>query len=215
MRQKLCLGKPGSYEIYYRCINTLQFGLPQSRPRVYIVGIRRDKLEKPFRFPEPSDPSLTIDLVLDPVDSDDDPGRLPSNGVGKKNVRAALRTFSPTSLYIGVPLLLSYYVFQIQFGPAPQAASHGGCMLDPSDLVAPTPVLLWRDFPLTQPGGPNARSATTLFSVFLPRRNSKQYGNNCGRLAQKWCTFLKLLSPMAGRCQVGEQTVWSVGAGSN
>ena len=36
------------YDWEHRCLNTRNFGVPQNRPRVYIVGIRRGQAAKPF-----------------------------------------------------------------------------------------------------------------------------------------------------------------------
>src|SRR5271157_3183702 len=45
--------KKSGYNIYYRFYNAKQFGVPQDRERVFLVGIR-DDLEINFKFPEPT-----------------------------------------------------------------------------------------------------------------------------------------------------------------
>ena len=40
------------YEIHYQLMNTKDYGIPQSRKRLYIIGIRRDKLHRSFQFPK-------------------------------------------------------------------------------------------------------------------------------------------------------------------
>lgn len=42
------------YKIYYKVLNSRNFGVPQNRERVYIVGIRNDIDDKSFQFPEPT-----------------------------------------------------------------------------------------------------------------------------------------------------------------
>ena len=42
------------YDWEHRCLNTRNFGVPQNRPRVYIVGIRRGQAAKPFLWPAAS-----------------------------------------------------------------------------------------------------------------------------------------------------------------
>ena len=45
-------GRPGlSYEVIYECHNAADFGVPQHRERVFVVGIRSDLAEK-YTFPE-------------------------------------------------------------------------------------------------------------------------------------------------------------------
>jgi DNA (cytosine-5)-methyltransferase 1 len=47
-------GNPGLYDVRYQILNSLDYGIPQNRRRVYFVCIRRDLLRKhhPFQFPE-------------------------------------------------------------------------------------------------------------------------------------------------------------------
>ena len=40
------------YNIYWNRMNTKDYGIPQSRKRVYIIGIRRDKQMTEFKFPK-------------------------------------------------------------------------------------------------------------------------------------------------------------------
>jgi DNA (cytosine-5)-methyltransferase 1 len=66
------IGK-GAYNVEYQILNTCEHGVPQSRARVYIVGIRKDCISKdrPFSFPQPL-PKVSISSCLDR------PGRRPS-----------------------------------------------------------------------------------------------------------------------------------------
>ena len=49
--------------MYYKVLNTLDFGLPQLRKRIYIVGFK-DKVD--FKFPKPDGKELTLTDILEP-----------------------------------------------------------------------------------------------------------------------------------------------------
>lgn len=58
------------YTVYYWVLNTLDYGLPQMRERIYIVGFR-EKLR--FGFPRPSGQKCTLHDILEPD------GEVPAN----------------------------------------------------------------------------------------------------------------------------------------
>lgn len=41
------------YNVDWKVLNTADYGIPQSRNRVFIIGIRKDVHKKPFEWPEP------------------------------------------------------------------------------------------------------------------------------------------------------------------
>lgn len=43
----------GKYDIHAQVLNTIDYGIPQNRQRLYVVGIRQDVHKVPFRFPQP------------------------------------------------------------------------------------------------------------------------------------------------------------------
>ncbi len=49
------MGFDNKYMVSWRVLNTADFGLPQNRPRLYIIGIKRAVLQgrqlRPFRWP--------------------------------------------------------------------------------------------------------------------------------------------------------------------
>jgi len=51
------------YSFDYKIIKASDFGLPQHRPRLYMVGFRGRK--KPFKFPEPTGENMTMSDVFD------------------------------------------------------------------------------------------------------------------------------------------------------
>lgn len=52
------------YNAYDHVINACDFGIPQARERIYIVCLRKDIQNKPFKFPSPLAKSLSIKEVL-------------------------------------------------------------------------------------------------------------------------------------------------------
>lgn len=60
---KQVLSRNGKYQIYYKVLNALHFGVPQKRERVFIVGTLHDE----FVFPVPTqnEPVLLKDVLLD------------------------------------------------------------------------------------------------------------------------------------------------------
>lgn len=48
------------YSITYKVVKASDFGLPQHRPRIYIVGFRKDLYHRNFKFPEPEKLNLTM-----------------------------------------------------------------------------------------------------------------------------------------------------------
>jgi DNA (cytosine-5)-methyltransferase 1 len=57
----------GAYDVDWKQMNTQDHGVPQSRLRVYIVGIRKDRQQSKISFPEPL-PRVSIESFLDPVE---------------------------------------------------------------------------------------------------------------------------------------------------
>ncbi|MHA1292860.1 MAG: DNA (cytosine-5-)-methyltransferase [Promethearchaeota archaeon] len=51
------------YNIYYKTLNASDFGLPQNRERIYIIGFKED-LE--FKFPEGNEKGAKIEDILEP-----------------------------------------------------------------------------------------------------------------------------------------------------
>jgi DNA (cytosine-5)-methyltransferase 1 len=47
-----CLKRVKIYNIYYKVLNTRDYGIPQNRERIFLVGIRKDKQKTEFQFPK-------------------------------------------------------------------------------------------------------------------------------------------------------------------
>lgn len=56
--------KDCGYKIYSEVLNTKDFGIPQSRPRVFFVGIRKD-IKQDFKFPEKEELKIFINDILE------------------------------------------------------------------------------------------------------------------------------------------------------
>jgi len=53
------------YDIFYKVLNASNFGVPQKRERIYIIGFRKDLNVKKFKFPYPPNLPITIkDITL-------------------------------------------------------------------------------------------------------------------------------------------------------
>ena len=66
------------YNVHYKVLNALNFGVPQKRERIIIVGFIDDL---PFSFPEGSKEIVTIDTILEPEEN------LPKSLYVKKEIR--------------------------------------------------------------------------------------------------------------------------------
>jgi DNA (cytosine-5)-methyltransferase 1 len=56
-----------NYDIYHQILNAKDYNIPQSRPRIYIVGIRKD-LDQHFEFPEPIPLTKKLSSIVDYTD---------------------------------------------------------------------------------------------------------------------------------------------------
>ena len=54
------------YHVEWRTMNTVCCGIPQSRPRCWIVAVRSDVLVNPLQWPQPQEPCETMDVLLGP-----------------------------------------------------------------------------------------------------------------------------------------------------
>lgn len=66
-----CLNSLKTYNIYYKILNTNDYGIPQNRERVYIIGINKTH-DKGFKYPNPIPLNIGVnDLLDDHINPDD------------------------------------------------------------------------------------------------------------------------------------------------
>lgn len=54
------------YAVYHDVLNAGDYGVPQSRKRLFIAGIRKSLLAREFRFPEPLGRKVGVSSILEP-----------------------------------------------------------------------------------------------------------------------------------------------------
>ena len=90
------------YDWHTRILNTKDFGVPQNRPRLYIVGIRRIHAKKAFVWPSPMADSPQLDEFLDPVaqprNGDDLVSSLPTADVKRRKILGAIENLMNQNL---------------------------------------------------------------------------------------------------------------------
>jgi DNA (cytosine-5)-methyltransferase 1 len=103
------LGALKTYNVYSKIMDTKEHGIPQSRRRIYFIGISKHHDDGSFRFPDPvARPS--IELFLDPPDKRQVVrGSLPPtrSTTARTNVRRALKELSASGCN---PLKVPYVV---------------------------------------------------------------------------------------------------------
>lgn len=50
------------YKLYYKVLNTADYGLPQARKRIYLIGFKNHQIE--FNFPDPQKLTITMSDIL-------------------------------------------------------------------------------------------------------------------------------------------------------
>lgn len=53
------------YKVFYKVLNSKDFGVPQNRERIYIVAFRKDIAPESFNFPETTDSSKTLKDIIE------------------------------------------------------------------------------------------------------------------------------------------------------
>ena len=56
------------YNVYYKVLNSYDYGVPQSRERIYIVGIQKTKERESFKFPSSKVPKQPLYKIFDDIE---------------------------------------------------------------------------------------------------------------------------------------------------
>ena len=129
--QKTVLGQlndAGSYNVDWEVLNTREHGVPQNRPRVYIVCIRKDVDQGNFTWPKPLDATRMpgLDRFLD---SRKEPGKLKPEDF-KPEGGHALRTFEEKMSKLRREEKQPFrepYVFDVARTPRYSSVMHNRC----------------------------------------------------------------------------------------
>ena len=70
------------YKVYMSILNSRDYGLPQDRRRLFIVGFKIDAMKREFKWPTIVQPAPSINTILDPWKPTDKAGRLPTRESG-------------------------------------------------------------------------------------------------------------------------------------
>lgn len=65
MLEQLRAAGGGCYHVSHKVLNARDYGVPHNRPRVFLVGVRRDLAPAPFEFPPPL-PAVPLASILQP-----------------------------------------------------------------------------------------------------------------------------------------------------
>ena len=90
------------YDWHTKVLNTKDFGVPQSRPRVYIIGIRRGHAQEPFAWPSTAAASPNLDDFLEkdhPQSMSQLMGSLPAAASRKRKVLDAMEQLVDRDLH--------------------------------------------------------------------------------------------------------------------
>ena len=105
------------YKTEARVLNTMHFGVAQSRKRVYVVAIRRDSLSSPMQWPQPW--ALRADQTADIVLPQGNRERVPQTKAAKRNKKKAKNKFKTPSDEVVVDIGASKGFAEARLGHAP------------------------------------------------------------------------------------------------
>ena len=83
--------RDNNYEVFQKVLNAKHYGLPQERQRLIVVGIRKDCIKHPFRWPTINMKTPSVTTILDRQLPSDKPGRLPTKAREKERCQTAYK----------------------------------------------------------------------------------------------------------------------------
>ena len=91
------------YKVFYQVLNSKDYGVPQSRERIYIVGFKDKQVD--FKFPDKIDKEVDLNAILD-----DNPLGSEISETAKFNVTNNLKNHKKYNEIKDNPLLLAYEI---------------------------------------------------------------------------------------------------------
>ncbi len=91
------------YKVFYQVLNSKDYGVPQNRERIYIIGFKDKEVD--FKFPNKLDKKVDLNSILDP-----NPIGSEISDIAKFNVRHNLKEHKKYNKIKDNPLLLAYEI---------------------------------------------------------------------------------------------------------
>jgi site-specific DNA-cytosine methylase len=113
------LSQGGRYTIHWKKMNTKDYGIPQSRKRLYIIGLRKDVCRHTFSFPEPQ-PMKPLHEFIDRTTTTQDPI--------KESNRQLFKNIPKDSLFIDVGFRNSPFPRSGEWAPCITAQPNMWCV---------------------------------------------------------------------------------------
>lgn len=104
-------GNPHKYHVSHEVLNACDYGDPQNRPRVYIVGIREDCGQEKFEFPAKQAP-VPLEDILDPLEEEVTMEHKPRTQTAKKNHKDVMAKLTA----LGARPLIDTYCIDVDAG---------------------------------------------------------------------------------------------------
>jgi len=93
-----------NYKVYYKVLNSFNYGLPQNRERIYIIGFKNKNIN--FQFPKPINKKITLKDIL----SDNDDSSLNISEIAKQNILNNLKKHKHYKEIINNPFSVAYEI---------------------------------------------------------------------------------------------------------
>jgi DNA (cytosine-5)-methyltransferase 1 len=101
------LEKKLNYKVFYKVLNSKDYGVPQNRERIYIIGFKNHKTE--FHFPKKFHKPVTLkDIIIKDIDSNDPEVRI--SETAKFNILNNLKRHKKYSVIKDYEYLIAYEI---------------------------------------------------------------------------------------------------------
>lgn len=101
------LEKKLNYKVFYKILNSKNYGIPQNRERIYIVGFKNHNTE--FKFPEKFNKIITLkDIIINDIDSNEPEVKI--SDTAKYNIITHLKNHKKYYLIKDYEYLIAYEI---------------------------------------------------------------------------------------------------------